>query len=116
VAYAKTVIHSNRELNARLAIEVRERASQKIWVNDKVVADFSFQHNELGGTPADRTKQGGGQATKIVKITLKEGPNRVMVKTATFGGNWWLQIRMLDEKKNEMAEGVTLMTPKPKAE
>jgi len=33
-----------------------------------------------------------------------------MVKTATFGGSWWLQIRVLDAKKNEMAEGVRLLT------
>ncbi len=110
VAYAKTTIHSNGERSVRLAIEVRERASQKVWVNDQVVADFTFQHNELGGTPADRMKKGGPRSTKTVNVALKNGSNRVMVKTATFGGSWWLQIRVLDAKKNEMAEGVRLLT------
>ena len=107
VAYAKTTIHAEAELSVRLAIEVRERASQKIWINDQVVADFTFQHNGLGGTPADRIK-GGPRGTKTVKVTLKNGSNRLMVKTATFGGSWWLRIRILDEKKNEMAKGVRL--------
>jgi hypothetical protein len=35
-----------------------------------------------------------------------------MVKTATFGGSWWLRMRILDEKKDEKAKGVTLVESK----
>jgi len=115
VAYAKTQLHSDREQTVRLLVDVRERVGQRISLNKELVSEFIYQHNELGGTPEDR-RDGGPRRTKTVKVKLKKGVNELMVKTATFGGRWWMNLRIIDEKKNEMAEGVTLMTPKPKTE
>ncbi|MFP6886014.1 MAG: HEAT repeat domain-containing protein [Opitutales bacterium] len=113
VAYAKTKIHSTGERTARLAIDMRERISQKVWVNEQVVADFTIQHNELGGSPAARNRS-EPRHTRMVKINLKNGSNRLMVKTSTFGGDWWVGMRVLDESKNEKAKGVTLAVSNPK--
>ncbi|SVA54005.1 uncharacterized protein METZ01_LOCUS106859 [marine metagenome] len=115
VAYARTQLHADREQTVRLLVDVRERTSQRISLNDQMVSELIIQHNELGGTPEER-RVGGPRRTKTVKIKLRKGSNELMVKTATFGGRWWITLRIMDEKKNEMAEGVTLMTPKPKAE
>ena len=51
-----------------------------------------------------------------MKVKLKKGVNELMVKTVTFGGRWWMKVRVMDEKKNRMAEGVALLTAKPKEE
>jgi hypothetical protein len=115
VAYAKTQLHSDREQNVRLLIDVRERVGQRISLNKEIVSEFIYQHNELGGTPEER-RDGGPLRTKTVKVKLKKGVNELMVKTATFGGRWWMNVRIMDEKKNRMAEGVALLTAKPKAE
>ena len=115
VAYAKTLLHSDREQTVRLLVDVREKISQRISLNDQMVSELIFQQNELGGTPEER-RDGGPRRTKTLKIKLRKGSNKLMVKTATFGGRWWMALRIMDEKKNRMAEGVTLVTSKPKAE
>ena len=115
VAYAKTLLHSDREQTVRLLVDVREKISQRISLNDQMVSELIFQQNELGGTPEER-RDGGPRRTKTLKIKLRKGSNQLMVKTATFGGRWWMALRIMDEKKNRMAEGVALLSPKPKAE
>jgi HEAT repeat protein len=111
VAYAKTELISDEKRFVRLEIEVRELLSQKVWVDEKEVADFTFQRNELSTRTSERLRSKPRQ-TKTVKINLKKGSNRIMVKTATFGGSWWLRMRILDEKKDEKAKGVTLVESK----
>ena len=115
VAYTKVQVHSDREQTVRLLVDVRERISQRIWLNGEMVGDLIIQQNELGGTPEER-RIGGPRRTKTLKIKLRKGSNKLMVKTATFGGRWWMAFRMMDENKRMMAKGVTLVTPKPKAE
>lgn len=109
VAYAKTDILSDSERIARITLESRERTSQKVWINGQIVGEFTLQHNELGGTLQQR-REGGPIRIEKVKVNLKKGSNRLMVKTTTFGGNWWLRVRVIDEKKNEKAKGVTFAT------
>ena len=80
-----------------------------------MVSEFVIQQNTLGGTPEER-RDGGPIRTNTLKIKLSKGVNKLMVKTATFGGRWWMTLRIMDEKKNRMAEGVTIIIPKPKEE
>ncbi len=115
VAYAKTRLHSDREQTVRLLVSVRERTSQRISLNGQMVSELVIQHNTLGGTPEER-RDGGPLRTKTLKIKLRKGANKLMVKTATFGGRWWMTLRVMDEKKDRMAEGVTLVPSKPDAE
>ena len=111
VAYAKTELISDEECFVRLEIEVRELLSQKVWIDEKEVADFTFQRNELSSRTSERMRS-KPRHTKTVKINLKKGSNRIMIKTATFGGSWWLRMRILDESKNKKADGVTLVASK----
>jgi HEAT repeat protein len=113
VAYAKTLLHSDREKTVRLLVDVREKISQRISLNDQMVSELIILQNELGGTPEERG-DGGPRRTKTLKIKLRKGSNELMVKTATFGGRWWMALRVMDEKKDRMAGGITLLTPKPK--
>jgi HEAT repeat protein len=111
VAYAKTELISDMDRFVRLEIEVRELLSQKVWIDEKEVADFTFQRNELSGRTSERMRS-KPRHTKTVKINLKKGSNRIMIKTATFGGSWRLRMRILDENKNKKADGVTLVDSK----
>ena len=113
VAYAKTELISDKKCFVRLEIEVRELLSQKVWIDEKEVADFTFQRNELRSRTSERMRS-KPRHTKTVKINLKKGSNRIMIKTATFGGSWWLRMRILDESKNKKADGVTLIASKPR--
>ena len=113
VAYARTQLHSDREQTVRLLVDVREKISQRISLNDQMVSELIFQQNELGGTPEER-RDGGPRRTKTLKIKLRKGSNKLMVKTSTFGGRWWMALRIMDGKKHEMATGITLALSKPK--
>jgi HEAT repeat protein len=115
VAYTKVQVNSNLEQAIRLLVDVREKTSQKIWLNGKIVADLTIQQNELGGTIEER-RAGGPSRTKGVKVSLRKGTNQLLIKTATFGGRWWMRLRIMDERNKRMAQGVTLVTPKPKVE
>ncbi len=114
VAYAKTELISDEERFVRLEIEVRELLSQKVWIDEKEVADFTFQRNELSSRTSARMRS-KPRHTKTVRINLKKGSNRIMIKTATFGGSWRLRMRILDESKNKQADGVTLVASKPRS-
>ncbi|MBL63525.1 MAG: hypothetical protein CMI30_08965 [Opitutae bacterium] len=112
VAYAKVDLYSESEQSVRFLLEIRERTSQKVWLNDQVVTDLTTQHNDLGGTPEER-RAGGPYRIKTIKVDLKKGSNRLMIKTSTFGGRWWMALRIMDGKKREIASGITLALSKP---
>jgi len=42
--------------------------------------------------------------------------NRLVVKSSTFGGDWRISLRILDEKKNRMADGIVLRSFEPPKE
>ena len=115
VAYAKAEIVSDADRIVRMALVTRERTSQKVWVNDDLLATYTLQHNELGGTHHQRMAE-EPKRTEFITTKLKRGINKILVKTSTFGGNWWLRMRILHEKENECAKGLKVLLPKKEVE
>ncbi len=72
------------------------------WKQDDTNRDGHLTREELARRTARRFQEHGS-----FNISLKEGQNRILVKTANQGGRWWLRVRLLDEKENRKASGVT---------
>jgi hypothetical protein len=61
----------------------------RIWLNGKQIAEQVAVRQ--GNKPAMAEQKG-------IKVTLKAGPNRLMVKTANFQKDWWVRLRFTDSK------------------
>lgn len=104
VAYAKVDLEAESEGRVRAAVEVGRRLFQSIRLNGEEVA-------LLEETETDE------RVVKHVVLHLRAGKNRVLVKTSTSGGSWWLKMRLMDEKEDQRASGLTFpLPPKPEPE
>jgi hypothetical protein len=90
MAYAATYVHSPREQRVRLLLECGDR--MEAWLGaEKVFSLAEGVHNDA--------------ASDQVAVTLREGWNRLMVKTSEGGGGWGLRIAIDGEAEvRELAE------------
>ena len=115
VAYARFEIRSDAQRRVRIQLVLREETAQRIWLNGEEVADYAVQRNELGGSIEER-RLGAISRPRTVGVRLAEGMNRLVVKSSTFGGDWRISLRILDENKNRMADGIVLRSFEPPKE
>ena len=94
VAYGAAVFESDREQQVQLRL--RQQNSAKLWLNGKLVFN----------QPVGHTGNFFDQYT--VPVTLKKGPNLILVKSCQFAGpvyhpfvnTWQLSVRVTDETGN----------------
>ena len=96
VAYAKAEIISDSDRTVRAILARDRRMTQKLWLNEEVVAEKIDEVNE----PSHHT----------VKLELRKGINSFL-KTSTYEGPWRLSLRLLDEKDQVAATGLRQVLP-----
>ena len=79
VAYAKAEIISDSDRTVRAILARDRRMTQKLWLNEEVVAEKIDEVNE----PSHHT----------VKLQLRKGINSFFLKTSTYEGAWRLSLR-----------------------
>lgn len=84
MAYAAVKVKSPDDRRVKLSLGSNDGA--KMWVNGKVVYNFS------GGRSAVPDQA-------IIETELKKGENRILVKVENLGANWGLYVRLVDPDK-----------------
>jgi len=87
VAYAVSDFRMDAAREALLDVDGDD--AYRIWLNGKQIAEQVAVRQ--GNKPAMAEQKG-------IKVTLKAGPNRLMVKTANFQKDWWVRLRFTDSK------------------
>lgn len=95
VAYGVADIESPSEQVIQAYIEADN--SYRLWVNDKKVSE---KEDPLANPSAAAT-----EAVPSIRIPLKQGSNRFLMKVANTGGPWWFRVRLLDEESKVFVFG-----------
>ena len=91
VAYALTYVHSLRDRDVDFRIGAEDGI--KIWVNDDNVADF-------------QTTRSSVVDSDVVKVKLKRGWNKVLLKVSDTWGSWGFYFRVTDLRGNPIDDVV----------
>ena len=85
LAYAVADLTCQSSLEAFLSIDGDD--AFKVWFNDKMLAEqiAPYQH-----------RQSCVASVSKIAVTLKPGINRILVKSANIGHEWWVRLRLTD--------------------
>jgi len=109
VAYAAADVYSDKDQTVRIAIQ--QPGTVRMWLRGEQVFESPVAEPQTGKRPVPKAPP----KTDICTLVLKQGHNRLLLKTACLDTKWWIRVRLLDETTGMRATGVKNTTITPKA-
>ena len=85
VAYAVSDFHVDEKREVLLSVDGDD--AFRVWLNGKQVAEKVAEYDPSGGSVAQQ---------RGIKIALRAGANRIVVKSANLDREWWVRLRLTD--------------------